>query len=164
MIWDASVEGRSVRVEVWEREARFTVVLDGHPLEVDVVDTGREFLNLLIAGRSHEVGLAKQATGYTVVLADDVLRVELVEGARDAGAPPRKVAAGPLKVTAPMPGKVVRVLVETGQEVASGQGLVVMEAMKMENELKASRAGRIHDVAVREGQAVETGAVLATIE
>jgi biotin carboxyl carrier protein len=63
-----------------------------------------------------------------------------------------------------MPGKVVRVLVERGQAVTAAQGLVVVEAMKMENELKAPRAGTIFEVHVREGQAVEGGALLIVLE
>ena len=71
---------------------------------------------------------------------------------------------GPQRVTAPMPGKIVRVLVAPGQAVAARQGLVVVEAMKMENELRAARDGRVREVAVAEGQLVEAGAVLVTIE
>ena len=63
-----------------------------------------------------------------------------------------------------MPGKVVRVLVAPGHEVRAGQGLVVMEAMKMENELRAPRAGRVSEIHVAERQAVETGALLLVLE
>ena len=71
---------------------------------------------------------------------------------------------GPQRVIAPMPGKVVRVLVKPGDEVKARQGLVVVEAMKMENELRAARDGRVRDVAVKEGQSVDAGAVLLTVE
>jgi biotin carboxyl carrier protein len=73
-------------------------------------------------------------------------------------------ASGPQRVVAPMPGKVVRVLVKPGDEVKAKQGLVVVEAMKMENELRAVRDGRVRDVAVTEGQSVDAGAVLLTVE
>jgi biotin carboxyl carrier protein len=63
-----------------------------------------------------------------------------------------------------MPGRLVRVLVEPGQQVEAGQGLVVMEAMKMENELRAVRAGRVAEVHARERQAVETGALLVVLD
>jgi len=71
---------------------------------------------------------------------------------------------GPQRVIAPMPGKVVRVLVQAGDDVKTRQGLVVVEAMKMENELRAARDGRVRDVAVTEGQSVDAGAVLLTVE
>lgn len=165
MILDASVAGHNVRVEVRGGNGHFTVALDNGPFrEVDAVETGRGFLSLLVEGESHEVGLTATGTGYTVVLRDEVLTVDLADGVRGAGAPPRRAVSGPLRLTAPMPGKILRVLVAVAEEVSAGQGLVVMEAMKMENELKAPRAGRVKDLGVREGQAVETGTLLAILE
>ena len=165
MIFDAAVDGRSIRVEVRGQDGRYQVSLDGRILEVDCQQTGSHFLSLLIDGRSYEVGLEKRSTGYTVVLEDDVLFVELVANAtRTMGGAPRGAAGGPARVAAPMPGKLVKVLVEPGQEVASGQGLVVVEAMKMENELRSPRAGRVRELPMREGQTVETGAILAVVE
>jgi biotin carboxyl carrier protein len=163
VIFDATVDGRTLRVEVRGKDGRYTVLLDGAPLEVDLQETGSHFVSLLIGGRSYEAGLEKRAGGYTVVLTDDVVSVDLAEGAKGAALPVKK-AGGPVRVTAPMPGKLVRVLVEPGEEVATGQGLVVVEAMKMENELRSPKAGRIRDVPVKEGQAVEAGALLVVVE
>jgi biotin carboxyl carrier protein len=73
-------------------------------------------------------------------------------------------ASGPTAVRSPMPGKIVKVLVRAGEVVKSGQGVVVVEAMKMENELRAPRDGTVRDVSAQEGQAVEAGQTLATIE
>jgi biotin carboxyl carrier protein len=73
-------------------------------------------------------------------------------------------AAGPQRVIAPMPGKVVRLLVKPGDHVKARQGLAVVEAMKMENELRAARDGRVREVGVTEGQSVEAGAVLLVVE
>jgi biotin carboxyl carrier protein len=165
VLFDATVDGRTRRVEVRGKDGRFTVTIDGRPIEVDLFDDGRDFVSLLIAGRSHEVGLEKSPLGFSVVLAADVVEVELSEAARGEGAPaPKGVASGPIRVTAPMPGRVLRVQVASDEPVVAGQGLVVVEAMKMENELKAPRAGRVLEVAVREGQAVETGALLVVLE
>jgi biotin carboxyl carrier protein len=77
---------------------------------------------------------------------------------------PEAHAVGPQRIIAPMPGKVVRVLVKPGDDVKARQGLVVVEAMKMENELRAARDGRVRDVAVAEGQSVDAGAVLLVVE
>ena len=97
------------------------------------------------------------------MLRGQVLDVSLVEG--PAGRWLRGASVGgPARVQAPMPGKLVRVLVSAGQDVGAGQGLVVMEAMKMENEIRAPRAGRVKEAPVREGQAVETGALLVLLE
>jgi biotin carboxyl carrier protein len=161
MIFDATADGRTMRVEVRGQDGRYTVVLDGQPLEVDARETGRHFLSILVGGRSYEAGIEKRPGGYTVVLTDDVVAVDLVEAARVA--PARRVS-GPARIAAPMPGKLVRVLVIPGQDVQAGQGLVVVEAMKMENEIKAPRAGRVKDVPAREGQAVDAGALLVVVE
>ena len=75
----------------------------------------------------------------------------------------RVAHTGPLKLTAPMPGKIVKVLVGEGDVVEAGRGVLVMEAMKMENELKATRGGTIQEIKVKEGQAVEMGALLLII-
>jgi biotin carboxyl carrier protein len=163
MIFEAAVDGRTLKVEVRGKSGRYTVILDDRPLDVDVVETGSHFLSLLIGGRSYEVGLLTTPRGYTVVLDHEVLEVELQDASR--GALPRaRAESGLAHVTAPMPGKLVRVLVEAGQDVEAGQGLVVVEAMKMENELRATRAGRVKELLVREGQAVETGALLVVVE
>jgi len=74
------------------------------------------------------------------------------------------VAGGPVHIRATMPGKVVRVLAEVGDSVVGGQGVVVVEAMKMQNELKSPRDGRVTHIAAREHATVEAGAVLVTIE
>jgi biotin carboxyl carrier protein len=163
VIFDATVDGRTLRVEVRGKDGRYVVLLDGAPLEVDLQDTGSHFVSLLVAGRSYEAGLEKRPGGYTVVLADDVVSVDLAEGAKSSSAPLRK-AAGLVRVSAPMPGKLVRVLVAAGQDVAAGDGLVVVEAMKMENELRSPKAGTVKEVPVREGQAVEAGTLLVVVE
>ena len=165
MLLDATAFGRTARVEVRARPGGgYVVTIDGRPVEVDLDESRRDFLSLIVDGRSYEVGLQRRQTGYTVVLADDAVEVELADAARGAVVSGKKAHAGPIKLTAPMPGKVVRVLVPVGEAVTSGQGLVVMEAMKMENELKAARDGRVKTVAVTEGQSVESGALLVVVE
>jgi len=164
MLFEASVDGRRVRLEVRGRQDRYTVRLEDRELEVDFAETGPHSAHLLIDGRSHDVGLEKRPDGYAVFFPEDCLEVRLEEAARgDAGAA-RHVPSGPASVLAPMPGKIVRVLVGPGDEVAAGHGLVVMEAMKMENELRAPRAGRVRETRVSEGQAVEGGALLVLLD
>jgi biotin carboxyl carrier protein len=164
LIYDAQVAGRTLRVEVQGRDGRYTVRLGQRTLEVDYQEWEGGFASLLVEGRSHDVGIERQAAGYRVQLAEHELLIELAPAAREAAAATRRPTTGPLRVAAPMPGKIVRVLVEAGQPVAAEQGLVVVEAMKMENELRAPRAGRVRETCVRLGQAVETGAVLVVIE
>jgi biotin carboxyl carrier protein len=164
VLFDATIDGRTVRVEVRGRDGRYAVTLDGRTLDVDHQETGPHFASLLIGGKSWEAGLEKRPDGYNVVLAEDVIAVELRGASRGAAAAPRKADTGPARVLAPMPGRLVRILVEEGQQVQSGDGLVVVEAMKMENELRSPRAGRIAQLPVREGQAVESAALLVVVE
>ena len=163
MIFDATADGRAFRVEVRPVQGRYQVTLDGRVMEVDLQETPGGFVSLLIGGKSYEAGLVKRPNGYTVVLPDDAIDVELATAAAGA-ASVKKTAGGLAEVRAPMPGRIVKLLAAPGQEVAAGQGLVVMEAMKMENELRSPRAGRVKDLHVRERQTVDTGALLAVVE
>jgi biotin carboxyl carrier protein len=162
MMFDATASGRTIRVEVRGVGGRYTVSLDGTPIEVDRVATGRHFASLLVGGKSHDVGVEKRPGGYVVVLSSGALTVGLVEAARGLSIHTHRTD-GPARLTASMPGRVVRVLEAPGAEVVAGQALIVIEAMKMENELKSPRAGRLREMAVREGQAVEAGALLAVV-
>jgi biotin carboxyl carrier protein len=164
MLLDATVDGRAVRVEVRGERGRYTVLLDGVTMAVDARPLGGSLMSLILDGQSHVAGVERGPGGYTVHLREDTLDVELADAARGAAATPRKAAGGPLRITAPMPGRLIRVLVEPGQEVRAGQGLVVVEAMKMENELRAPRPGRVAEVHARERQAVETGALLVVLD
>jgi biotin carboxyl carrier protein len=116
-------------------------------------------------GRQSLVDVDGAAPDLTVTVDNKSVPVKLTSArAKVAGraAPPPKV--GPSSVQSPMPGKVVKVLVAVGDEVKSGQGVVVVEAMKMENELKSPKDGKVKAVAVKEGQAVEAGQSLVTLE
>ncbi|MGE0452890.1 MAG: biotin/lipoyl-containing protein [Vicinamibacteria bacterium] len=162
MLLDATIDGRCIRVELRGKDGRYAVSVDGRSLEVDYLQAGR-FVSLLVGGRSHDLGLTRTATGYRVSFPDGACDVQLAVAARGAAAT-RRVAHGPARIQAPMPGKIVRLLAAPGEEVRAGQGLVVIEAMKMENELRAPRAGTLREVKVSEGQAVETGALLALVD
>jgi biotin carboxyl carrier protein len=162
VIFDAIVDGRTLRVEVRARGESFQVLVDGRSLEVDAAFDGERFASLLVEGRSHAVALERQDGGYRVHLREGPVHVSLQE-ARGGVRPLERRASGPARLVSPMPGRVVRVLVAAGADVEAGQGLVVVEAMKMENELRAPRGGRLSEVVVREGQAVEAGALLAVI-
>lgn len=158
----AKVDDRTIEVTVRGGDGRYTVVIDGATLEVDLAETSDHLASLIVDGRAHELGLEKRPGGYRVHGQSDTVTVSLSQGAPN-GAQRRGPASGPARLTAPMPGRVVRVLATEGQEVDTGEGLVVIEAMKMENELKAPRQGQVREVAVQEGQAVDAGALLVVV-
>jgi pyruvate carboxylase subunit B len=124
--------------------------------------------HLVLDGRSHTFAVASSGSGgkWTLVDRGEQVEVEVLDERTrhirslvGAG----KAPSGGGAVKAPMPGLVVKVLVEAGATVAAGQGLVVLEAMKMENEIKAMAPGVVDSVAVKAGQAVEKGAPLVVL-
>jgi biotin carboxyl carrier protein len=136
------------------------------PFAVDVRRT-EIGLSLLQAdeGRSVDAALTEQARGAWFVQLPHVALTATIDGRRyERGPSGESAGSGVQRVVAPMPGRVVRVLVQPGDEVALRQGLVVVEAMKMENELRAPKAGRVKEVAVAEGASVEAGRLLVVVE
>ena len=162
------VEVNGARVEVDVDGDRVTV--DGETLQVRLVDVEGTPVSLLTVGdQVHRVVARPGGSRGRYSLALDGFRYDVealderTRAVRDMSAA-SAVASGPAPVVAPMPGLVVRVNVAPGDQVAAGQGVVVMEAMKMENELRASAAGTVKTVRVSAGTAVEKGAVLVELE
>ena len=121
--------------------------------------------SVLLDGRVFDARVEEHPGGALVVVIDGYrFEVEIRDPRRWSRTSAGRGAEGIQSLAAPMPGKVVRVLVSPGDSVESGQGLVVVEAMKMQNEMKAARAGRVLTVPAKEGATVAAGEVLATIE
>jgi len=120
-------------------------------------------LSLLIQHATAEVSVTSRGEDFAVSVGGRTHRLRLLDerAQRRAG---RGVTDGAKEVRAAMPGKVVAVLVEVGTTVERGQGVLVIEAMKMENEIGAPRAGKVTEVLVKPGQAVESGELLLRIE
>ena len=166
MRYVARVGEREFRIEVAPRGGgRYTVTLDGKAREVERRGDGA-LLVLSIDGEVREAAVVRDGSGpaYSVTLAGRPYAVRLLDPLRRQSALARPVQEGPVEVRAIMPGKIAALLVEEGQEVRSGQGVVVVEAMKMENELLAPKDGRVTRIRVRPGETVEAGASLFTIE
>jgi len=120
--------------------------------------------SVLLEGRMYDARVEETAAGGLAIVIDGYrFEMEVRDPRRWSRKDAARGAEGVATVAAPMPGKIVRVLVAPGDEVAVGQGLLVVEAMKMQNEMKASRAGRILSVTVKAGATVAAGEVLATI-
>jgi biotin carboxyl carrier protein len=162
MILEVRAGPQTFRLDVRAHHGEYTVDIDGRKLAVEVKEEG-PFLTLLLDGQSHEVGIARRGAAYDVVLAGDLIEVEIHAVTRLAPSGAGRAPTGPARVTSPMPGKVARVLVTHGQTVEAGAGLVVVEAMKMENEIRAPRSGTVIELPAREGLAVESGALLAVV-
>lgn len=186
MILHVDAGGRTRAVEVRRDNGRFIVALDGREHAVDVHEISGNW-SLIVAKpsqeglggadsrhepagpmRSYEVSFAKGPGGAMMVHVNgQPVHVRIAPpnsqwGARGRVATPD--ASGPQRVAAPMPGKIVKVLVKPGDRVAARQGLVVVEAMKMENELRAPGPGIVSEVLVTEGSSVDAGAILVVVE
>lgn len=144
---------------------RLEATWDGRQHEADWVEVGPGIFSLLIEGRSYEAHVEKRPTGYRVLLGQKEFRVGLADP-RDRRSSSAAFAHGDGKkeISAPMPGRIVRVLAEEGREVRAGEGVVVIEAMKMQNEIPAPQAGRLVKIFVSEGTSVETGQKLFEVE
>jgi biotin carboxyl carrier protein len=175
MICDVETRGRRRTIEVRRRGSEWELTLDGRILHVDVTAIAGRW-SLLIgppkggpydAKRSYEVAVDRRSNGERVVSVNGVpVAVSILDPRTQLARRSGSVIAetGPRSIVSPMPGRIVKVLVRDGDTVAAQQGLVVVEAMKMENELRAQRAGRVTAVKVVEGMSVERGAVLVVME
>jgi biotin carboxyl carrier protein len=161
--------GRVRAVDISRNGEKFFVSLDGRQHEVDVKVINGVWSMLVGAGfsgptRSYEVAFSQGADGALTAHIDGVPVEVSINRMRRAGTAVFQPGdGGPQRVTAPMPGKIVKLLVKPGDKVQPRQGLVVVEAMKMENELRARAAGTVSEVRVTEGASVEAGAILVIL-
>jgi biotin carboxyl carrier protein len=166
MIYEVLIDGAAHKVELEKKESTWECRVDGHEYVIDASLTARDVLSVLVAGKAYEIKREYSLSGETHVIIGSERFAAEVRDPRSLRS--RKAAAGvgegPQKVVAPMPGKVVRILVEPGSEVEAGQGIMVVEAMKMQNEIKSPKKGVVQKIAVAEGGSVASGDTLAIVE
>lgn len=166
MQFEVEAGGRTRRVTVTRAGAGFAVTIDGHTRHVNAVRIDAHTLSLIVDNvwPRETVITGGRKPGHLSVTVNGIAVPVLVDGRRRGGKDEGAHGSGPQSVAAPMSGKVVRVLVNVGDAIEARQPLVVVEAMKMENELRAGRAGTIAEVHAREGQSVDAGELLVTIQ
>jgi biotin carboxyl carrier protein len=164
MTYDVTIDGKNYRLDLERGEGGWTCRLDGRDVKVDAVLARPDVLSLRVGNRAYEVKCERGAGDLHVWVGSKRYSAE-VRDPRSLRSRSRAVDDhGPRKLTAPMPGKVVRVLVRQGVEVDAGAGVLVVEAMKMQNEIKSPKKGTIQKILVGEGAAVNAGDVLAIVE
>lgn len=164
MTYEIAIDGRNHRLDLEQVEGRWTCRLDGREVEVDAVLARPDVISLRIGNQAYEVK-CERVRGETHIWVGSVRFAAEVRDPRSLRGRVRAVDEhGPKKLTAPMPGKIVRVLVTEGTEVEAGAGILVVEAMKMQNEVKSPKKGTVQKILVREGAAVNAGEVLAIVE
>ena len=165
MVYEVSIDGTAHRLELAKADSGWLCRLDGQEINVDAVIPRPDVLSLLIDGRSFEIKREQSATDLHLWVGNTRFAVELrdprsLRSRRDGAGQ----EAGPKKLVAPMPGKIVRVLVPEKSEVEAGQGILVVEAMKMQNEIKSPKKGIVQKVIAVAGASVNAGDVLAIVE
>jgi biotin carboxyl carrier protein len=165
MIYEVIVDGKPHRLILEKTDSGWKCVVDGNAMQIDAVLTRRDVISLIVAGRAYEVKREQTHSDLHMWVGSERFAVELRDP-RSLRA--RKAAStdehGPKKLVAPMPGRVVRVLVEEKSQVEAGQGVVVVEAMKMQNEIKSPKKGMVQKITASPGTTVNAGDVLAIVE
>lgn len=164
MTYEISIDGKNYRLELNLTEGRWVCRLDGREIEVDAVLARPDVLSLRLGNKAYEVKCERVGGDLHLWVGSARYAAEV----RDPRSLRSRVRAiddrGPRKLTAPMPGKIVRVLLSEGADVEAGTGVLVMEAMKMQNEVKSPKKGTIQKIVVSVGAAVNAGDVLAIVE
>ena len=154
---DVTVDGRAGKLEI--EGSRFEY--NGLAIEYSMVAAGPGVFSILIEGRSYQATLLAPGT---IQVNDRIFSVEVFDPRELRARSSATGSHGRQNIVAPMPGKVVRVLAEVGDVVEPGQGLIVVEAMKMQNEMKSPKVGTVVEVKTKDGATVAAGEVLIVIE
>jgi biotin carboxyl carrier protein len=163
---DGSSGKKSRTVEIERNGSGWSILLDGQPVEADAVEIAPHIFSILLNGQSHEIRVSPASDGkLNLQTGTSEFTAEIIDPRAWTGRRHGHVEAeGRQQVVAPMPGKVVRILVNGGDRVEAGQGLLVVEAMKMQNEIRSPKSGTIIRMHAKEGQTVNAGDVLAWVE
>jgi biotin carboxyl carrier protein len=166
MTYDVVVDGKKHRLELTRGERTWLCTIDGEPMEVDAALTARDVLSVLVGNKAYEIKRERSLQGELHMVIGSARYAVDVQDPRSLRT--RRAAAGseagPQKLMASMPGKIVRILVQVNDEVKAGEAILVMEAMKMQNEMKSPKDGRVQKILTSEGSTVNAGDTLAIIE
>jgi acetyl/propionyl-CoA carboxylase alpha subunit len=165
----ATIEGAEHALDIEELAASgsFQIELGGKTFAADLRQVGPWSFSIVIGNRSFDLDVVRDGDEVVVSSRGGTTRLTLEDARRRlmrAGSGNAREVTGRVQMRAMMPGRVVSLLVKAGDEVAANQGVIVVEAMKMENELKSPKAGKVIEVKVAAGQTVEKGELLVVIE
>ena len=156
----------SVRAEITQQDRMFSIALDGKKYLVDAVEVEKNVYSLILEDKSFEVIVERNHDSCKIHTcgSDRELRIYDESRANQEANLKKKPPESSGKIHAPMPGKIVKILVKEGEHVSEGSGLIIIEAMKMENELKSTMQGVVSRIHVKEGRPVEGKEILLEIE
>jgi biotin carboxyl carrier protein len=164
MLYEVTIDGKNYRLDLNRADGRWSCRLDGRDLEVDAILVRPDVLSLRIGNMAYEVKSERVANDLQLWVGSTCFAAEVRDPRSLRGRSRAADDHGPKKITASMPGKVVRLLVREGEAVDQGAGVAVVEAMKMQNEIKSPKKGAVRKILVSEGATVNPGDVLAIVE
>ena len=164
MLYEVTIDGKNYRLELNRAGGRWFCRLDGRELEVDAILVRPDVLSLRIGNLTYEVESERAENGLQLWIGSACFAAEVRDPRSLRIRSRAREDHGPRKIIASMPGKVVRLLVQPGDSIQAGTGIVVVEAMKMQNEIKSPKNGKVEKVLVSPGEAVNAGDVLAIIQ
>ncbi len=164
MLYDVTIDGKNYRLDLTRADGRWSCRLDDRAVEVEAVIARLDVLSLRIGNLAYEVKSERVGNDLHLWVGSTRFAVEIHDPRSLRGRSGAADDRGPKQITAPMPGKVVRLLVREGDEVEAGAGIAVVEAMKMQNEIKSPKKGTIQKILVSEGAAANAGDLLAIVE
>lgn len=165
MTYDVTIDDKSYRVELNLIQGRWSCRLDGELVEVDAVLARPDVLSILVSGAAFEIKRERTPSDLHLWVKNSRFQAAVSDPrSLRSRKSVRAAGEGPQKLTASMPGKVVRLLVSPNAEVEAGQAILVMEAMKMQNELKSPKKGVVKQILAAEGATISAGEVLAIVE
>jgi biotin carboxyl carrier protein len=164
MKYEAEIDGREVMVELEQRDGRVSARVGERSYDFEVIRPDESAYLFFIGDQVYEArAWSEGGDSLRIKLRDRLFSAKVIDR-KHRRATSEHGLEGRQQLTSPMPGKVVRVLLQAGSEVAAGQGVVVVEAMKMQNEIKSPKAGRVIEVRVSEGAVVNANQILAIVE
>lgn len=164
MKYDAEINGREVSVQLDQSNGRVAARIGSRSYDLEVVSPEPGVYTFFAGHQVYEARVsAPDVDSFRVEIGGHLLTTRIIDRRRRRATGEQGIE-GRQNLIAPMPGKVVRVLLSPGEEVALGQGVVVVEAMKMQNEIKSPKSGRVTEVRVVEGATVNANQVLAVVE
>jgi biotin carboxyl carrier protein len=165
MTFNVTINETDYRLDLEQIAGEWRCRLDGSEVHMDAVQAQPDVLSLLIDGKAYEIRRERTGNGCRLWVGDRLHSPEVRDPRSLRGRrTPTHAAGGTTQLVAPMPGKVIRFLLAQNAPVEAGQGVVVVEAMKMQNEIKSPKKGTVLRLAVAEGAAVNAGDVLAVVE
>lgn len=160
MIYTFKLKNQIFRVGIEEDENLNIVEFDGETRKIEFTKIDKNLYSIIIDGSSLTIGIFKKGKKIQVFYKGDLFELEAIS---DRDSSKSSIIGSGLEVISPMPSRIVKILKNAGDSVEAEDPIVVVEAMKMESELKAPSTGKIKEIRVKEGDAVEEGAILVTL-